>query len=83
VGTPVIATAVGGVVEVLEDGRNGLLVPPGDPEALAAAIRHFFQDEELRARLQSAAAPSVERLRPERIYGRLEEILAGVASATT
>jgi len=82
VGTPVISTAVGGVVEVLEDGRNGLLVPPGDPEALAEAIRRFFGDAGLQARLRAAAAPSVERLQPGRIYGRLEEILAG-ASATT
>ena len=82
VGTPVISTAVGGVVEVLEDGVNGLLVPPGDPDALAAAIRRFFGDEELRARLRAAAAPSVAHLAPEGIYSRLEEILAG-ASATT
>jgi glycosyltransferase involved in cell wall biosynthesis len=75
VGTPVISTAVGGVVEVLEEGRNGLLVPVGDQEALAAAIRRFFADAELQARLRAAAAPSVERLAPERIYARLERIL--------
>ena len=63
VGTPVIATAVGGVPEVVADGENGLLVPPGDSAALAAAIRRFFAEPELRERLRSAAAPSVERLR--------------------
>ncbi len=51
VGTPVIATAVGGVPEIVRDGENGLLVPPGDPAALAAAIRRFFAEPELRARL--------------------------------
>ena len=48
VGTPVIATRAGGVVEVVEDGVNGLLVPVGDAVALAAAIRRFFADEGLR-----------------------------------
>ena len=48
VGTPVIATAVGGVPEVVIDGENGLLVPAGDSDALADAIRRFFSDEALR-----------------------------------
>ena len=39
VGCPVISTAVGGVPEVVRDGENGLLVAPGDPPALASAIR--------------------------------------------
>jgi glycosyltransferase involved in cell wall biosynthesis len=39
VGTPIIATSVGGVPEVLDGGRAGLLVPYGDPEALAVALR--------------------------------------------
>jgi glycosyltransferase involved in cell wall biosynthesis len=79
VGTPVVSTAVGGVVEVLEDGRNGLLVPVGDHEALAGAIRRFLADRELQARLRAGAAASVERLAPELIYGRLERILEDAA----
>jgi glycosyltransferase involved in cell wall biosynthesis len=79
VGTPVISTAVGGVVEVLEDGRNGLLVPPGDSEALGEAIRRFFADDALRARLGAAAADSVRHLAPEVVYARLEAILAAAA----
>jgi glycosyltransferase involved in cell wall biosynthesis len=79
VGTPVIATRVGGVPEVVEDGVNGLLVPPGDAAALAEALRRFFDDDELRARLAAAAAPSVERYRPERIYAELERILLAAA----
>jgi glycosyltransferase involved in cell wall biosynthesis len=74
-GTPVIATDVGGVGEVVADGVNGLLVPPRDPPALAAAIRRFFGDEALQARLRAEAPKSVGNYAPERIYGRIEEIL--------
>jgi glycosyltransferase involved in cell wall biosynthesis len=80
VGTPVLATAAGGVGEVVEDGRNGLLVPPGDAVALAGAIDRFFGDELLRASLRAAAAPSVTGYAPERIYSRLEEVLHEAAS---
>jgi glycosyltransferase involved in cell wall biosynthesis len=78
VGTPVIATRVGGVPDIVEDGVNGLLVPAGDAEALADAVRRFVQDDALRARLSAAATPSVERFRPDHVYGELERILAGV-----
>jgi hypothetical protein len=46
---------------------------------LAAAIRRFFSDDALRARLRAAAAPSVERYGRELLYGELEQILAGAA----
>jgi glycosyltransferase involved in cell wall biosynthesis len=75
VGTPVLATDVGGVTEIVTDGENGLIVPPGKPDALAAAIARYFGDEQLRARLREAAAPSIERYSPRTIYGQLEEIL--------
>jgi len=82
VGTPVLATETGGVAEVVTDGENGLLVPPGKPEALAAAIGRYFGDERLRTRLREAAEPSVEGYAPEAIYGRLEEILREAARET-
>jgi glycosyltransferase involved in cell wall biosynthesis len=47
-GLPVVATAVGGLPEVVEHGRTGLLVPPGDPSALAAAMAYLLQDQEAR-----------------------------------
>ncbi len=78
-GTPVIATAVGGVPELVRDGENGLLVPAGDHDALAAAIRRLIGEPGLRKRLAAAAAPSVEHLRPEVLYARLEAILREVA----
>jgi glycosyltransferase involved in cell wall biosynthesis len=81
VGTPVIATSVGGVPEVVHDGENGLLVPAGDAEALAAAIRRFLGDGELRARLAAAAAPSVAALAPERLLGEIEAQLRSAVRA--
>jgi len=79
VGTPVIATGVGGVTEIVTDGENGLLVPPGDPEAFASAIRRFFADEALRKRLRTAAPGSVARFAPEPVYARLEALLEEAA----
>jgi glycosyltransferase involved in cell wall biosynthesis len=47
----VVATDVGSVAEVVRDGETGLLVPPEDPAALAAAMRQLLGQEELRRRL--------------------------------
>ncbi len=44
-GVPVVATAVGGTPEVVDDGKDGLLVPPGDPNALARSILNLVQDD--------------------------------------
>jgi glycosyltransferase involved in cell wall biosynthesis len=79
VGTPVLATAVGGVAEVVRDGANGLLVRTGDPAALAGAIRRFADDEELRQRLRAAAAPSVESFSADAVFADLEATLQRVA----
>jgi glycosyltransferase involved in cell wall biosynthesis len=75
VGTPVLATAVGGVPEVVHDGVNGLLVPPGRPDELAAAIRRLLDEPGLRERLAAASRESVAHLSRDRVYGRLEAIL--------
>jgi glycosyltransferase involved in cell wall biosynthesis len=80
VGTPVVATRVGGVAELVRDGENGLVVEPGDRAALALALRRLFSDDALAARLRAAAAPSVESYRPERVYGLLEQLLARAAA---
>jgi glycosyltransferase involved in cell wall biosynthesis len=79
VGTPVLAMEAGGVAEVVHDGVNGLLVPPGDTDALTRAVRRFFRDESLRARLRTQAAPSVAEYSPERVFAGLEEALLSVA----
>jgi glycosyltransferase involved in cell wall biosynthesis len=50
-GKPVVATAVGGNPALVHDDKNGLLVPPSDPEALAEALLWLIKDEELRLRI--------------------------------
>jgi glycosyltransferase involved in cell wall biosynthesis len=79
VGTPVIATRVGGVAEVVHDGENGLLVPAGDAGALAAAIRRFYGERGLRERLAAAAAPSVAGYGREEMLSRIEAVLVEAA----
>ena len=74
VGTPVVATRVGGVPEIVADGENGFLVPADDAEALADAVRRVL-DPGTRERLAAAARASVERFAPERIFGELEAVL--------
>jgi glycosyltransferase involved in cell wall biosynthesis len=89
-GLPVLATDVGGVTEALghsEDGvRPGLLVPPGDPAALGAALRAWLGDAALRGRLRGAARERRASLRPwaattSDVAGVLERVAGLLAGA--
>ena len=60
-GTPVIASDIAGYRDVVEHGHNGLLVPRGDPTALAEALRDLALDPGRRAQLAAAAAESAPR----------------------
>jgi glycosyltransferase involved in cell wall biosynthesis len=53
-GVPVVASAVGGLREVIENGRSGILVPPGDVHALARSLERLYRDPALRKRLGEA-----------------------------
>ncbi len=57
-GRPVVASAVGGLVDAVDDGITGLLVPPRDVPALRMAIERLLADSELRRRLGEAARAS-------------------------
>ncbi|MEW6442074.1 MAG: glycosyltransferase family 4 protein [bacterium] len=58
-GTPVIASSVGGIPEIVADRVNGLLVPPRDPDRLARALEVLLRDPELRSRLGENARETV------------------------
>ena len=58
--TPVVASAVGGILEVVEDGKTGLLVPPGHPDELAAALGRVLENPALGRSLGQAGRRRVE-----------------------
>lgn len=76
-GVPVVATNVGGLPEVVVDGETGLLVPPGDSQALAHAMRRVLTDADLRASMGRRAR---DRVRDHfQIHQALDEITAIVS----
>jgi glycosyltransferase involved in cell wall biosynthesis len=75
-GRPVVATAVGGLTDAVEDGVTGLLVPPGDVVALRAAIERLLGDPDLRARLGAAGRARAPRF--DAAAGALVDAYAGV-----
>jgi glycosyltransferase involved in cell wall biosynthesis len=71
-GVPVVAPAVGGLPEVVRTGENGVLVPAGDPDALAAGVERALEPSE-HARLVAGAAATGERLSNAPAIARLEQ----------
>jgi glycosyltransferase involved in cell wall biosynthesis len=83
-GRPVVATAVGGLVDAVEDGVTGLLVPPQDPAALRRALERLLADGEERRRLGAAAREKVQReLTWDRTASALAEVYERAAILAT
>lgn len=78
-GLPVVATAVGGIPEVVENGREGLLVPPGRPWELAAALVTVLTDAERRRRMAEAAARRGAALSIDAAVRRTEAVYQALA----
>jgi glycosyltransferase involved in cell wall biosynthesis len=79
-GRAIVATRVGGVPDVVEDGQEALLVEPGDPAALAAALERLLGDAALRARLGAAAARRAAAMSEEAIWGQLDALYRELAA---
>jgi glycosyltransferase involved in cell wall biosynthesis len=74
---PVVATRVGAIPEVLREGDTALLVPPGDPAALAAAIERLLSEPDLGRQLAEAGRGDVlERFAPERSLDAFKRLVA-------
>jgi glycosyltransferase involved in cell wall biosynthesis len=78
-GLPVLAAGAGGPAEVVRHDEDGLLYPPGDVGALAAALRRLAADEPARRRLGAAGRLTARRFRPEvaaeRLMGVYDQVL--------
>jgi glycosyltransferase involved in cell wall biosynthesis len=78
-GIPVLSTDVGGVGDLVTHGQTGWLVPPGDPPALARAIRTLLEDPALRSRLAAAARPvALEKHDLKGLLHRMEALYTSV-----
>lgn len=73
-GTPLVATDVGGLPELIRSGESGLLVPPADPAALAGALVATLLDEDLRRRLAAGAARRIDEFRIDRVASRFADL---------
>ena len=80
-GTPVVATRVGGLQTVVEDGESGLLVPPGDHAALAEAIEQVLMDHRLRTHLAHGARDRAEHFTWQRVGDGIEALYDRVLAA--
>jgi alpha-maltose-1-phosphate synthase len=79
-GLPAVGTRIGAVPEIVAEGETGLLVPPGDPDALAEALLGLVEDAPLRTRMGRSARARIERTASMETYAaRLSRILHEVA----
>jgi glycosyltransferase involved in cell wall biosynthesis len=75
---PIVASKTGGIPDVIEDGVNGLLVPPGEPEALASVIDRVLADRALAYRLSEGAQKRGKDYDWEVLAGRVLQVYRGV-----
>lgn len=80
-GRPVVASAIGGIPEIVRDGRDGLLIAPADAGSLAAALDLITGDDDLRRALAGSAVERARLYAPEAVVHRFEEVYARVTLA--
>jgi glycogen(starch) synthase len=80
-GVPVVASSVGGLLDFVIDGDNGMLCPPRNPGALAAGIRALVADDEFRRRAAGRARASViGQYDEQKVFARFADLLRQVAA---
>jgi glycosyltransferase involved in cell wall biosynthesis len=77
-GVPVIATRVGGLAEVIQEGRTGFLVPPQDPEALGRAVLRYFVED-----LKEPFRRNIMEFRRQLTWGQAVDSLLGLVRDLT
>jgi glycosyltransferase involved in cell wall biosynthesis len=81
VGSPVIATPVGAIPEIIEDGQNGFLIQPGDHTALAERIVNLLDDPELREKMSKENSKTIiNRFLPDMAMTQISDIYQGIIS---
>ncbi len=80
-GKPVVATRTGGIPEIVQEGKNGLLVPAGRPEELAGAIVRLGSDAGLRRTMGARGKETVKDFSVERTVERTEKVYARFAGS--
>jgi glycosyltransferase involved in cell wall biosynthesis len=77
-GRPVVASASGGPLEIVEDGVSGLLVPPGDHVAIAGAVRRVLDEPGLADALRRGGEARSHAFTEEAMAAGLAEVMRGV-----
>jgi glycosyltransferase involved in cell wall biosynthesis len=78
-GVPVVASAVGGLPDFIQDGENGRLVPVQDVDALARALADLIVDRDTRQAMASRARSSVAGYDEQIVFGRMQRLLEQLA----
>ena len=80
-GKPIIASAIGGLNDIVVDGETGLLVPPGDAEALRSALGRMIGDAEMRTRMGEAAQARARDFAPDAVVPQFEDAYRAAVEA--
>lgn len=80
-GRPIIASRIGGLIDIVADGQTGLLVPPGDPQALGEAIQGLLDDPERRECMKMAARQRVVEFQAKSVVPRIEQVYREVLTS--